>query len=293
MKSSQVVCSDYHNIKLYRFIRKKHKNIPLAGIFRLIRKGGIKINGKRKKPEYLLQEGDIVQVYAGLSEPALRPFIDLSKPERAMVEKSIIYDEGGIIICNKPPDLVMHKGSGHEWGFVEMVQAYTKNHDFTFVNRIDKDTSGLVVGAKNMIIARRLSELFRNGKVEKYYTIVVDGAVKEDEFKISSYLRKDTERVREDAGGQKGGKKAISLFRVVHRYPENTLLEARILTGRTHQLRVQLAESGHPVVGDVRYGKSRYPRMLLFSRRLVIAEFDIDIVLDLPDFFHLFQSKIG
>jgi 23S rRNA pseudouridine955/2504/2580 synthase len=290
MKSSQPVCSDYHNIKLYRFIRKKYKNIPLNGVFRLIRKGCIKVDGKRKRPEYLLKRGDVVQLYLSVSEP-VKPFVDLSEAERVMVKKSIVYDRGGIIICNKPPALVMHRGSGHKRGFVEMVQAYTINHDFTFVNRIDKDSSGLVIGAKKLIVARKLSELFRNGEIEKYYSIMADGLIKKDKFRISSYLRKDTRRVREDANGEKGGKKSVSLFRVVRRYPRNTLLEARILTGRTHQLRVQLAELGYPVVGDVRYGKSRCPQMFLFSRRLVIGEFNIDISLDLPDFFTLFKEN--
>ncbi len=255
----------------------------------MIRKGRIKVNGKRKKPEYCLREGDIVQAFLSVTELTVKPFIDLSESERVMVKKSIIYDVDGVVLCNKPPGLVMHKGSGHERGFVEMVQSYTENSDFTFVNRIDKDTSGLVVGAKNLIVARKLSELFRNGKIEKYYTIMVDGLISEDKFTISSYLRKDTERVKEDVDGKRGGKKAVSSFTVVHRYAGTTLLEARILTGRTHQLRVQLAGSGHPVVGDVRYGKSRYPRMLLFSRKLVIAVFNIDVTLELPVFFTLLK----
>lgn len=208
-----------------------------------------------------------------------------------MVKKSIVYDKDGVVICHKPPALVMHKGSGHEYGFVEMVQAYSGNHDFTFVNRLDKDTSGLVIGAKNLVVARKLSELLKDGEIEKYYSIMVDGVVRKNKFTISSYLRKDTERVREDADGGKGGKKSLSLFRVVRRFPENTLLEARILTGRTHQLRVQLAESGHPVVGDVRYGKSRFQRMLLFSRQLVITKFNIDVTLVLPGFFTLYKER--
>ena len=259
----------------------------MTGIFRLIRKSRIRVNGKKKKPDYRLQENDVVHVNISTSPSAAKPLILLSPDQRKQAAESIVYEDNNVVLCNKSPGLAMHRGSGHEFGLVEMLQAYTENPQFTFVNRIDRATAGLVIGAKNLVTSRKLSELFRQQAIEKQYLIMVDGPVDQDHFTITSFLKKEDEQVEEHADDRDGAKKAVSSFFVVQRYPDRTLLEARLLTGRTHQLRVQLAKRNHPIVGDMKYGNRRAPNMLLFSQRVVIPAFNLDVSLPVPDYFNI------
>jgi len=281
-----IITRDFHDVRLDRFVRQKYREIPLTGIFRLIRKGRIRINGKKKKPDYRLQENDVVRVNISTSPSAAKALVLLSLDQEKQVAKSIVHEDNNIVLCNKPPGLAMHRGSGHEFGLVELLQSYTKNPQFTFVNRIDRATSGLVIGAKNLITARKLSELFRQQAIEKYYAIMVDGVVEQDHFSITSFLKKEEDRVVEYTNDHDGAKKAVSSFSVVQRYKSTTLLEARLLTGRTHQLRVQLAKRNHPIVGDMKYGNRRAQNMLLFSQRVVIPAFNLDVSLPVPEYFH-------
>jgi len=281
-----IITRDFHNVRLDRFIRKRYREIALTGIFRLIRKGRVRVNGKRKKPDYRLQENDVVHVNISTSPSSVKPLVRLSPDQRKQAADSIVYGDDNIVLCNKPPGLAMHRGSGHEFGFVELLQSYTKNPQFTFVNRIDKATSGLVIGAKNLVTSRKLSELFRQQAIEKQYLIMVDGLVGQDHFTITSFLKKEDDRVEEYTNDHDGAKKAVSSFSVIERYTNTTLLEARLLTGRTHQLRVQLAKRNHPIVGDIKYGNCRAQNMLLFSRRVVIPAFNLDVTLPVPEYFH-------
>lgn len=281
-----IITPDFHDVRLDRFIRKKYREIPLTGIFRLIRKGRVRVNGKKKKPEYRLQEKDVVHVNINTPPSAAKPLARLSPDQEKQAADSIVFEDNNIVLCNKPPGLAMHRGSGHEFGLVELLQSYTKNPQFTFVNRIDRATSGLVIGAKNLMTARKLSELFRQQAIEKYYAIMVDGVVGQDHFTITSFLKKEEDRVEEYTNDHDGAKKAVSSFSVVQRYKNTTLLEARLLTGRTHQLRVQLAKRNHPIVGDMKYGNHRARNMLLFSQRVVIPTFNLDVTLPVPEYFH-------
>lgn len=278
------VPQDYHNTRLDRFLRKQFSQTTLSSIFRLIRKGIIRVNGKRKKPDYRLRSGDIVRVPFGESDLKEIKLIKLSDDVLREVANWIVFENEELLLCNKPPGLVMHKGSKHPHGMVEMVRAFTGNSAITFVNRIDKETSGLVVAAKNLQSAQKLAEIFRSHAVEKYYAVVVEGLVWQNTFTLSSYLVKEEDGVRETLKTCEGAKKALSFFTVQERRKETTLLEARLHTGRTHQLRVQLAAMGHPIVGDAKYGKAG-GRMMLFSRRIVIESLNIDQQLPLPESF--------
>jgi len=281
-----IITRDFHDVRLDRYVRQKYREIPLNGIFRLIRKGRIRINGKKKKPDYRLQENDVVRVNISTSPSAAKALVLLSSDQEKQVAKSIVHEDNNIVLCNKPPGLAMHRGSGHDFGLVELLQSYSQNPKFTFVNRIDKATSGLVIGAKNLVTSRKLSELFRQQAIEKQYAIMVDGLVAQDRFTITSFLKKEDDRVEEYTNDNDGAKKAISSFSVVRRYKNTTLLEARLLTGRTHQLRVQLAKRNHPIVGDMKYGNRRAQNMLLFSQRVVIPAFNLDVSLPVPEYFH-------
>lgn len=278
--------SNFHDTRLDKFIRRKYEGVNLTGIFKMIRKGRIKINGKKvKQQNYRLKEGDIVDIYIQGGETKKKEFVSLNERELEYIKAGIVYEDENILVFNKEADMVMHKGSGHEYGLSEMLKSHLENEGFTFVNRIDKATSGLIIGAKNLPITRELSEEMRDRNIEKKYYILVDGTVKEDEFKIKSYLKKTDTKVVELEEYEEGAKESVSYFRVVSRGGKNTLLEGTLGTGRTHQLRVHLANLGHPIVGDKKYGKGEGKKMCLFSHSLKISKYGIDINLEIPDLF--------
>ncbi len=280
-----VITSDYHDSRLDKFIRKTFRDVTLTNIYRFIRKGRIRVNGRKRKPGYRLQEHDIVHVHALITPTCPRDAISLTPRQKQQALDWIVFENDDLVVCNKPPGLAMHRGSGHEYGLLEMVQAALHNPELTFVHRIDRATSGLVAGAKNRRSARELSAMFRRHDIAKYYMVMVGGVVNEEQFTITSFLKKEESRVVEQETDSHGVKKAVSQFSVVHRYKTCTLLNARLLTGRTHQLRVQLAGYGHPIVGDVKYGGQRAEYMLLFSHRLVIDAWGLDVQAPLPLFF--------
>lgn len=283
------ITQDFNKVRLDRFLRKKYQDIPLTTIFRLIRKGHIRVNGKRKKQDYRLQEQDLVKVNISTAPSAEKPLVQLSPAEYKLAEGCIVYEENDHVLCNKPSGLVMHRGSGHDHGLVELMQAFFRNPQFTFVNRIDRATAGLVIGVKTPAAARKLSELFRQQAMEKYYLMMVMGRVVQDNFTLTSYLKKEEQRVKEHRDERAGARKSVSSFTVLQRFADCTLLQARLHTGRTHQLRVQLAGHNHPIIGDLKYGgaKAKNKQMLLFSQRVVIPSLDLDVRLPVPDFFNL------
>ena len=253
----------------------------------MIRKGNVKVNKKKKKQNYRLQEGDRVRVWEPSPPTAAKPLLLLSAEETKLVRDTIVFEDGDILLCNKPAGVVMHVGSSHEHGLTELVQAYTKNSGFTFVHRIDKMTSGLVMGAKNIATARKLSGLIRERAIEKRYVVLVEGRVEKEHFTLSTFLKTDRDRVRIHPDEKDGAKDSLSEFIVMRRGRNRTLLKATLHTGRKHQLRVQLADIGHPIVGDGKYGnQGKENLMFLFSQCLVIASLKIDFSIPVPDFFY-------
>ena len=256
---------NFHDTRLDKYIRKKYEGINLTEIFKLIRKGRIKVNGKKVKQNYRLQEGDLVKVFYRGGETAVKKFLDLSQKETDSIKKGIVYEDENVLLFNKSPNMVMHKGSGHDYGLSEMLKSYYQSEEFTFINRIDKATSGLIIGAKTLPVTRELSQEMRDGNINKRYYILVEGRVEENEFQIKSYLKKTETHVVELDKYEKGAKESISYFKVVQRGKNRTILEGTLGTGRTHQLRVHLANLGHPIVGDAKYGENSRGEMCLFS----------------------------
>ena len=277
--------NNFHDTRLDKFIRRKYEGLNLTGIFKMIRKGKIKVNGRKVKQNYRLQEGDIVKVFSAGGETKQKEFVNLSSKEIDYIQKGIVYEDEKILIFNKEADMVMHKGSGHDYGLSEMLKAYLKIEEFTFINRIDKATSGLIIGAKNLPVTRELSEEMRERRIEKKYYILVDGIAEKDEFQIKSYLKKTETKVVELDEYEEGAKESISYFTVVKRGERKTLLEGKLGTGRTHQLRVHLANLGHSIAGDAKYGKKANHSMCLFSHWVNIEKYGIEINLDIPEEF--------
>ncbi len=276
---------NFHDVRLDKFLCRTYQSIPLSGIFRMIRKGNVKVNKKKKKQNYRLQAGDLVRVWEATPPTAPKTPIKIPENKQKEVRNLIVYEDKNILLCNKPANMVIHGGSKHAYGLTELIQASKSNPHFCFVHRIDKATSGLVLGAKNRPTARKLSALFAERKIEKYYLILVEGAyAKEvDAFTLNSFLKKETEKVIEHQDGSNGAKKASSDFFIRKRGKYRTLLRAKLHTGRSHQLRVQLANHHHPIVGDSKYGnRGLEKQMYLLAQRLVIPSLQFDFSLRAP-----------
>lgn len=297
-----IIDDEYSGVRVDRYLRKKLKDMPLSDIYKMIRKGKIKINEKKIKQDTRLISGDVLQLYLKISEdsePISEIFIDLSLERKAQLKKMIVFENEDLFIINKIAGDVIHKGSSHNISLLEEFRSYFQSNIVNFVNRIDKDTSGLVIAAKNIKTARSLAEYIRNKSIEKKYYILIEGHIAEDSFQLENYLKKDDteEKVLVSDIEKEGYKKSITHFKKIKTSPNYTILEADLKTGRTHQLRAQLAHINCPILGDKKYGKTNkennnIENMFLFSHYLHIPEKNIKIDLDIPvSFLNILNQK--
>lgn len=285
-----IIDDEYSGVRIDRYLRKKLKNTNLSDIYKMIRKGKIKINKKKVKQDTRLNSGDILQLYSKINvdEEPQDEFIEISLERKKLLEDSIVFENADLFIINKSAGDIVHKGSGHSISLLEEYRAYFQNNTVNFVNRIDKDTSGLVIGAKNIRTARKIAEYIREREIEKKYYILVDGIIEQEEFFIENYLKKDEieEKIIVSNEEKEGYKKSITFFKKIKVLQKNTILEADLKTGRTHQLRAQLAHIGHAIVGDKKYGKNNdKEKMYLFSHYINIPKENIEIDLEMPKNF--------
>lgn len=278
-----IIDKEFEDVRVDKFLRKKLSNMALTEIFKCIRVGKIKVNGKKTKENYRLKLNDVVKLFIKVELESIQSEESkIKSSDLEEIKQFIVYEDENLLILNKKPNMVMHKGSGHEYGISEILKEYLKNPNFNFINRIDKATSGLIIGTKNLVINRELSEEMRERNIEKKYYILVEGKLKKKEFIIKSFLKRLEDKVIELEKYEVGAKESISYFRVVETGKDCTLLEGTLGSGRTHQLRVQLASMGNPILGDTKYGKGKEKIMYLFSHYLKIDKYGIEINLPIP-----------
>ncbi len=229
--------------------------VPRTHLFRLIRRGEVRVNGRRARPEQRLASGDELRL------PPVRP-PDPDAPRRvpaaliARVEAAVIHADERLLVLDKPSGLAVHGGSGLAFGVIEALRASRPQETLELAHRLDRDTSGCLLVARRPSALRALHALLRDGAMQKSYLALLAGRWKMGPKRIDAPLRTDLrsggERtVRVDADG----KQARTDFRLLEHYgPRASLVEATLLTGRTHQIRVHAAYCGHPVAGDEKYG---------------------------------------
>lgn len=244
--------------RLDRWIASRVADISRSYAQNLMRAGDVYVNGEVAKPARRVHLGDRVEI---LLPPVEAP----AKLTPAYVPVPIVFEDENVIVFNKPPGMVTHPAPGHEHGtLVNALKALRPDLKLTpierpgVVHRLDKDTSGLIVVAKNDVARRFLLKQWQERDVVKRYLTLVHGAIPEEEGTINAPISRDLNNRKRMAVVQ-GGRPAISHFRVVERFPEATLLVVTIETGRTHQIRVHLNFIGYPVVGDQLYGKRPFP----------------------------------
>ncbi|PVY75417.1 RluA family pseudouridine synthase [Tamilnaduibacter salinus] len=237
------------------FLINRLGGVPRSVVYRILRKGEVRVNRGRVKPPYKLRAGDEVRL-----PPVTRRN---DAPERVVpgarvqrvVEKAICHEDDRMLVINKPEGMAVHGGSGLSFGLIEVLRAARPDARFLeLVHRLDRDTSGLVMIARKRSALRHLQEEIRSRRVTKRYQVLVAGDWPESctavDHPLERYERQSGERMVRVSDS---GKSALTRFRVLERFQGYTLMEAFPVTGRTHQIRVHAASQGHPVAGDDKY----------------------------------------
>ncbi len=247
--------------RLDNFLINQLKGVPKSHIYRIIRKGEVRVNRKRIKPDYRLQAGDAVRV------PALRVSDtsekELASPGARVLERlrnSILYEDEGLLILNKPAGIAVHGGSGLSYGAIEALRVLYPNAPFLeLVHRLDRDTSGCLMIAKKRSTLRRLHELLRTGGMRKQYLALLKGRWQGGSRTINAALRKNTLQSGERmVSVDETGKEATSVFKPLTLYAKVSLVQVTLVHGRTHQIRVHAKHINHPIAGDDKYGDEEF-----------------------------------
>lgn len=279
--------------RIDNFLFKLFKDVPKNHIFKIIRNGEVRVNKKRIKTLYKLKINDVVRI------PPIDFIEKKEKTPSTAFKPEIIFEDEWLLVVNKPNGLAVHGGSGIDFGLIELMRHLNPEHRFLeLVHRIDKNTSGIIVIAKKRSALRLMQELFRNKKIKKNYLVAVKGNW--DLQKKEVILRLEKKQTPEGhhvnvVEDPLKGKLSKSIFYLVKKTPHKSLLSAQIITGRTHQIRVQLAFLGFPVLGDDKYGdfalnkklhSSGLKRMFLHAQKLSFThpftEEKVELVADLP-----------
>ena len=247
------VDADSANQRIDNFLRRELPGVPKGRIYRILRKGEVRVNGGRVRAEYRLEAGDEVRIPpVHVREPGSPPG---DAAADALAER-VIFEDKRLLVVDKPTGIAVHGGSGISHGVIELLRhARPDLKDLSLVHRLDRETSGVLVLAKRRSALRELHALFREGKVEKHYLALCIGDWQLGEQVIDAPLL-----VTHRKGGERhvvvdeSGKPAATRFRLSRTYGHYSLLSCAPLTGRTHQIRVHAQHAGHPLAGDERYG---------------------------------------
>ena len=292
--STYKVSSEFEGVRLDNCLISKLKGLPRAKIYSIIRKGEVRVNKSRCKPSYRLKVEDIIRIPPYSSKQKVNK--KSSELNKEKVERSILRKEKDFLIVNKPVGLACHGGSGISLGLIETIRQIDKKYiNAQLVHRIDKDTSGCLVIALKKSILREFHKEIRNKHVDKIYTAVVKGKWPEDLQKIKLFIKKETLKSgKRIVRANEKGKVSETEFELISSGNSNSLIRAKIITGRTHQIRVHASHKGYPIVGDIKYGDALYnkqlqskglKRMLLHAESINFKNLDIEQLAPVPEIF--------
>ena len=286
MKEFQIKKNDAGQ-RLDKFLSKAVKGLPMSLMYKYIRTKKIKVNRARTEQKYMLQEGDIVQLFIK-DEFFDSPEKDDSALASITPKLTVVYEDENIILCNKRPGVLVHEDDeGKDNTLIMHIKAYlyqkgeyNPEDEQSFApalcNRIDRNTGGIVIGAKNAEALRVMNEKIKNDEISKFYYCVVHGRMPKKADTLTGFLFKDSDKnqVKIFDKQVKGSKNIITKYKVVSEKNEMSLLEIELVTGRTHQIRAHMSYIGHPLVGDGKYGVNKddrargYKYQALYAYRL-------------------------
>ena len=251
--------------RIDRFLKKYFPKAPNSFIYKMLRKKNIKINGKKAKPDTEIFHGDIIDLY--LSDETIEKFRGAHQVPKSNVTPRIIYEDKNIILVNKEVGTLSHSADKESYNniadsiiyYLYEKGEYNPQLENTFTpaicNRLDRNTSGIIIAAKNYQALKALNLATRKGNIGKFYKTIVKGRVK-DEGILEGFLTKNEElnKVRVVDKEDDHSKKIVTKIKVLDTSKEYSLLEIELITGRTHQIRAHLASIDHPIIGDIKYG---------------------------------------
>lgn len=249
--------------RLDNFLIKTLRRVPRTRIYQMIRKGEVRINKKRIKPDYKLAPGDLIRIPPIHQQQPDNPAPIIAKYWLEQLESLILFENAHFIVINKPSGLAVHAGSGVDFGVIDIMRRVRPDNDIELVHRIDLDTSGCLLLARHRQALLALQHCFQNNSIVKVYTAMVKGVWPADVSCISYRLRKSQmsngeRRVYVDPAGQPA--RTLVLDRQTN--GRCSLLTLQLLTGRTHQIRVHCQAQGHQIVGDHKYGDRHFNRSM-------------------------------
>lgn len=265
--------------RLDNFLLRELKDVPRGVIYKLCRKGQVRVNGGRAKPDRRLQHGDVVRIPpVEARDEKAAPRVPDSLIQQ--LESAVVFEDEDLILLNKPAGIAVHKGTSVQFGVVEAFrQSRQAGTGFDLAHRLDRETSGCLLLGKHAGAVRSLQALWKERAVEKRYSALLCGHWPEGEKTIISQMKKNQLRggERVTSSGE-GGKRAVSHVRLIRHGVACSQVEVHIETGRTHQIRVHTQEAGHPVLGDDKYGdralnksfeRAGHKRMYLHAQQLI------------------------
>jgi len=258
------ISADEAGQRIDNFLRTHLKGVPKSMIYRILRKGEVRVNKKRVKPEYKLEDGDLIRIppvrVAEREEDAVSPHLQ----KVAALEHVILYEDDHILVLNKPSGTAVHGGSGLSFGVIEGLRALRPDARFLeLVHRLDRDTSGVLLVAKKRSALRSLHEQLREKGMQKDYLALVRGQwpshIKSIQAPLLKNILQSGERI---VRVNSEGKPSETRFKVEERFDIATLVRCSPITGRTHQIRVHTLHAGHPIAFDDRYGEREFDSQL-------------------------------
>ncbi|MBE6691795.1 MAG: RluA family pseudouridine synthase [Ruminococcaceae bacterium] len=269
--------------RLDKFLTKKFKNMPISLIYKLIRKKKITVNRKRTKENVILSEGDLILIF--VSDELLGG--DSSKKKFTAGKVNVIYEDENILIVDKESGLIVHSDTNDESDtLIDRITAYLINKEEfnpdeensfapALCNRIDRNTQGLVIAAKNAQALREMNDIIKNRNIQKTYLAVVHGVIKPQEGEIKLQLEKDSDKniVKVKNTSTVNSKTAITKYKTIDKTRNNdfSLLEIELITGRTHQIRATFAHIGHPLLGDGKYAVNKKDREIGYKSQALCS----------------------
>lgn len=278
--------------RIDNFLFCHFKNIPKPAIYRLIRRGEVRLNSKRIKPYQRLNTGDNIRVppitdiqqYDSLNNQLILPSPKLQR----IIQDSIIYEDSELLVINKPAGLAVHGGSGLNFSIIGVLRALRPEEPcLELVHRLDRDTSGCLLLAKTPDILRSVQYALKNRLVVKKYLLLVRGHWRHGLYNIDLPLQRNKLSVsKRMVKVTNTGKSAYTLFKPLTFFREASLLEASITTGRTHQIRVHAAHVNYPIAGDKKYGNDEFNQLLSLKyglTRLFLHAYSLQVPLKKKD----------